>query len=484
MAASKYILAKDHLLRQIREHLPLSGRDQLKLVILLSVPSMLAQLSIIAMQYIDASMVGELGAAASASIGLVSTTIWLFSGVNHSLSTGYYVQVAHNIGAGNFSRARQIFRESLISCLGYSTLLALIGVAISWQLPLWLGGDASICPDATIYFLYFSLCLPFVQLNTLCGGMLRSAGNIHVPSLLNILMCVLDILFNYLLIFPSRTLYGITIPGAGLGVLGAVWGTALSYIICSFIMCYFACVRSKELNLFQDTGRYLPSRSTLWKSITLSTPIALERIVMNAAQIASTVIVAPLGTVAIAANSFGIIVESLCYMPGYGLADGATVLIGQSLGAGRKKLTRCFGRITLSMGIGIMSTLAVIMYFFSPDLMTLMSPDLEVQRLTVECLRIEAWAEPMYGASIVAYGIFVGAGDTLVPCLLNFFSIWAVRIPIALWLTQTMGLHGFWIAMAIELTFRGTIFLLRFRGNAWMKRVCVEGKTKTPSSNN
>lgn len=468
-----YIQTKDKLLQQIREHKQLSGLNQVKLVILLSVPSMLAQLSIIAMQYIDASMVGSLGASASASIGLVSTTIWLFSGLNHSLSTGYYVQVAHRIGAGAFREARQIFRESLLSCLGYSIILACIGALISWELPQWLGGNSSINYDASIYFFYFSLCIPFVQLNTLCGGMLRSAGNIHIPSLLNILMCVLDVFLNWFLIFPSHTLCGIHIPGAGMGVLGAVWGTALSYIICSLIMCYFACIKSKELNLLQDAGTYTPSLKTLIKSIRISVPIALERIVMNAAQIASTIIVAPLGTIAIAANSFGIIVESLCYMPGYGIADGATALIGQSLGAGRRRLARCFGRITLSMGIFIMSFLAFVMYVFSPELMTLMTSDSEVQQLTVECLRIEAWAEPMYGASIIAYGIFVGAGDTLIPCLLNFFSIWAVRIPLALLLTQTMGLQGFWIAMALELTFRGLIFLWRFRGKAWTTHTLI-----------
>ena len=469
-----YIRCKDRLLRQIREGLPLSGREQFLLVVLLSVPSMLAQLSIIAMQYIDASMVGTLGAEASASIGLVSTTIWLFSGVNHAASTGYYVQVAHQIGAADFVKARQIFRESFMSCLTHSLVLAIIGMAISWQLPIWLGGDNNICKDASLYFFYFSLCLPFVQLNTLCGGMLRSAGNVHVPSLLNVVMCVLDVIFNALLIFPTRTVWGFTIPGAGLGVMGAAWGTALSYIICSMVMCYFACIRSKELNLFQDIGTYLPNRETLRKSIHIAIPIALERIVMNAAQIASTIIVAPLGTIAIAANSFGIIVESLCYMPGYGIADGATTLLGQSLGAGRLRLARCFGRITLLMGICIMSLLAVVIYFLSPQLMTFMTPDAEVQRLTVECLRIEAWAEPMYAASIVAYGIFVGAGDTLLPCMLNFFSIWAVRIPLAALLTVTLGLHGFWIAMAIELTFRGIIFLIRFRGDAWMRHTYIE----------
>jgi len=103
--------------------------------------------------------------------------------------------------------------------------------------------------------------------------------------------------------------------------------------------------------------------------------------------------------------------------------------------------------------------------------MTLMTPDLAVQQLTTQVLRIEAFAEPMFAASIVAYGVFVGAGDTMVPCAMNLGSIWAVRITLAILLASTMGLQGVWIAMAIELCFRGVIFLIRLRGDSWMKKI-------------
>ena len=77
----------------------MSLRDKIRLTAILSAPAMLAQLSYIVMQYIDASMVGRLGADASASIGIVSTTMWLFGGLCSSVSTGFSVQVAHAIGA-------------------------------------------------------------------------------------------------------------------------------------------------------------------------------------------------------------------------------------------------------------------------------------------------------------------------------------------------------------------------------------------------
>ena len=224
--------------------------------------------------------------------------------------------------------------------------------------------------------------------------MLRSSGNTYVPSLLNILMCLLDVVFNFLLIFPPRQWHGLTLPGAGLGVLGAVVGTACAYVICSLAMCWFACVRSPQLSLLIDRGRFLPTADTLRRAFRIALPMGVEHFIMCAAQIVSTIIVAPLGTVAIAANSFGITVESLCYMPGYGISDAATTLVGQSLGARRSRLARSFGRITLMMGIAVMTVMGVVMYVTAPALMTLMTPDETVRQLTVECLRIEAFAEP------------------------------------------------------------------------------------------
>ena len=123
------------------------------------------------------------------------------------------------------------------------------------------------------------------------------------------------------------------------------------------------------------------------------------------------------------------------------------------------------------MGVAVMTILGVIMYITAPSLMTLMTPDITVQQLTTQILRIEAFAEPMFAASIVAYGVFVGAGDTLMPCAMNLGSIWAVRITLAILLSSTMGLQGVWIAMAIELCFRGVIFLIRLHGDCWMKKI-------------
>ena len=188
-------------LSRLRNGEALNLSQQIKMILLLAIPAILSQISSTAMQYIDASMVGSLGAQASASIGLVSSTTWMFGGVSFAIITGFTVQVAHAIGAKNFVRARNIMKQGFLFGEGFALVLAVVGAGISSFLPGWLGGTPEILQNAFLYFLVFALFLPFQQLNYLATGMLQASGNMKVPSILNILMCILDVFFNMFFIF-------------------------------------------------------------------------------------------------------------------------------------------------------------------------------------------------------------------------------------------------------------------------------------------
>ena len=459
---------------RIRSGEKLTIGEQLKLTAQLSWPAMMAQLSSIMMQYIDASMVGRLGADDSASVGLVSTSLWLFWGICSAVTMGFSVQVAHSIGAGDHARARNILRQGITACLLISVAVAAIGAAIAFPLPHWLGGDETVCPKASLYFLVFVLALPLLTMNYLGGGMLRCAGNMKVPGGLNVMMCVLDVIFNFMLIFPTRQLslggFSFTMPGAGLGVLGAALGTVGAEIVTAGAMMWYLCYRQKDMAIGREHGSFRPTREVLRKAMRVSAPMTLEHAVICGAQIAITVIVAPLGVMAIAANAFAVTAESICYMPGYGIGDAATTLVGQSYGAKRLDLAKRFGYITVGLGMLTMTVMGLVLYICAPWVMELMSPVDEIVDLGVQSLRIEAFAEPMFAASIVAYGVMIGVGDTIIPAAMNFGSIWLVRLPLAAWLAPQMGLAGVWLAMCIELSFRGAIFLWRLISGAWLKK--------------
>ena len=420
---------------------------QLRLVWQLSLPAILTQITTIAMQYIDSAMVGALGADASAAIGLVASSTWLFGGVTTAVSAGFSVQVAHRIGAGEDTEARTVVRHGLAAALTLAALLALLGLGICRQLPCWLGGGAEICADASAYFLTFSLMLPFSQLNSLTAGFLQCAGDMVTPSVLNAVMCGLDVVCNALLI-PH------------FGVLGAGMGTALACALVSLAMGWCCCVRNAQLRLRRgEAHAFRPE--ILKKAFRIGAPVAVQEIAMNGAMVASTMILAPLGAAAIAANSFAVTAESLCYMPGYGVGSAATTLVGRSVGAGDAAQARRYGNICTALGGALMGCTGLLMMIFCPFVLRLLTPVAEVRTLAAQALRIGLLAEPLFGVSIAAAGALRGAGDTLVPSLLNLGSIWIVRLGLSLLLVGKLGLRGMWIAMAIELCVRGTLMLWR-----------------------
>ncbi|MBR0382239.1 MAG: MATE family efflux transporter [Eubacterium sp.] len=454
----------EDLLRKMREGERLSVREQVLLVFTLSIPAILAQISTIIMQYIDASMVGCLDPDASAAVGLVVSTTWLTGGLCQAVCTGFTVRVAYRIGAGNERKARETVKYGVISVLFFSLCLMAIVLLVHRSLPIWIGGEPQICRDASRYFLIYGFSLPFLQMVYICGGMLQCSGDMKTPGILNILMCFLDIVFNFLLIFPCRTvnLHGISffIPGAGLGVTGAALGTALAALCCAFLLIWNLLFRSSSLHLRKEESGSGLLYADVVKDMRVSVPVMASAVIMGLAYIAGTHIVAPLGTIAIAANSFAVTAESICFMPCYGLAAAATTCVGQAKGAEREPLMKRFGYLSVGLGMAVMVFMAFLLYLAAPYMMAMLSPDPAVREAGTRVLRIIVYAEPLFGASIVAEGVFRGLGRTRIPTVLILLSMWCIRIPLCLVMASRMGLTGVWIAEGIELCIRGLIFIV------------------------
>ena len=471
-------------------------REYLKQVIKLSIPAVLAQISSIIMQYIDASMVGSLGAAATAAIGLVSSTTWLFGGLCASAATGFSVQVAQLIGAEREKDARDVLRHAILCTLVFGLIASAVGIGISSHLPVWLGGAEEIRGNASRYFLIYACALPAAQMRHTAGSALQCSGDMKVPSRLNIMMCGLDVVFNSFLIFPTRqiSLAGIlvTMPGAGMGVAGAALGTALAEAVTAVLMLYAVCFRSKRLRLaerrqiraaqmdlpggvsVEDSSPEIPATfcfqpKYLHTALRLALPMAFEHTVMCGAHIAETRIVAPLGTVSVAANSLAVTAESLCYMPGSGIGTAATTLVGQSIGAGKPERAKRYANLAVMLGAAVMTCTGGLMFLGAPLMFSMLTPDAAIRELGVRVLRIEAFAEPLFAVSIVTAGALRGAGDTLIPSMINLASMWGVRITAASLLAPRLGLVGVWIAMCGELCVRGLLFLVRLLRGKWME---------------
>ena len=453
------------------EDIPLS--DTARIALALSIPSILEQLVVTAMEYIDAAMVGHIGAEATAAIGIVSSSTWLLHGILVGLYTAFSIQIAQYLGADRRQDARGVLRQSMLFNLILGLGAAAFGVGISRFLPGWLGADPSLQADASAYFAIWSASLPFAMAMGTYSSMLRSTGDALTPGLISVLTCILDVIFNYVLINPTRTIllagHSITVFGFGWGVPGAALGTALSNVVGGLLALAILLLREGPLCI-RKPAPWKITRSCLRNLLWVGGPLAGERAAISLAQVVLVRIVAGLGTVAIAANSLAVNAEGLCYMAGYGIQSAAVTLIGQAVGANRKDMAKRFAWLCTGLGMGVMALSGVGLWIFAPALMSLFTTDAAVIALGAQVLRIEAWAEPMFGASIVASGAMQGAGDSTSCFVLNIFSMWCIRLTLAFLLAPRLGLMGVWGAMCCELSIRGLLFLIRLARGKWLEK--------------
>ena len=457
----------------MRSGASISPKEQMRLVVALSVPAILEQLVVTLMSYIDTTMVGSLGYQATAAIGAVASTIWLFNGIVNAIAVGFSVQVAQYLGAGRARDSRNVLCQAMLFNAAFGLALAAVAITLGQFLPWLLGADPAVCPDASAYFSIVGAFLPFYMASALYSSILRCSGNVRLPSLLNVGMCVLDVVFNFFLIYPTRQLGGVTVWGAGLGVRGAALGTGLSMACVGLVMLLLLIRRPGPLHLQGDeTWRF--TGVCLRNAFHLSVPAALERITLCGAQIIMTSVVNSMGALSVAANYVAVQAESICYLPAYGVAAAATALVGQSIGAGRPDMAKRFAYSTTALGFSLVSVTGALLFFAAPLLTGTLTPDAEVVAMASRVLRVVAFSEPLFAVSIVVIGALRGAGDSKGPFFLNLCSMWGMRVLVVLLYTRRFGVMGIWGTMTAELVFRGIIFLVRLLRGHWVPESALE----------
>ncbi len=432
-------------------------------------PTILEQVLQVTVTYVDSAMVGSLGAHATAAISVPTSTIWLVNGWMNAFAIGFSVLMARNLGAGNIQRAKQVTKQALFSSVFFGLALTLVFVVIARFLPAWIGAEEQVQLLARHYFHYIALgYLPNLVM-ILISTLLRCSGDSKKALYLNALNNVLNICFNVFFIFETITLGPFALKGLGLGVKGAAMATTLACTITSILllMILLGTDNPIRISLF---GTFTYEKSIQKSALRLGIPVALERSTLSFGQIVFTKMVGTLGTTALAAHFLANTAESITYLPPSGFSTAATTLVAQSLGSNDKGLAKKFANLCTLWGTLLMSFMGLMLYVFAPNLMQFFTADTAVIALGTTILRIEAFAEPAFGLSMLAFGVFRGAGDTRRPFFISIAGMWLLRLPLAYFLLKTtsLGLLGIWIAMAGDLTLRGIICLVQYRRFTWL----------------
>ena len=410
-------------------------------VLALAWPTMLEQLLHTAVQYIDTALVGSLGTQATAAVGSTTTVAWLVGSSISAFGVGFLAYISQAFGAGEDERARKAAAQAVLAVLVIGSIFTAVTLSLSSMVPVWMQVDPAIRTLASRYF--FILYLPMLPrtASVIFGTVLRAAGDSRTPMRVGLGVNLINVVLNFLLIYPSRELsvLGLRFPmwGADLGVVGAAIASAAAFLVGGVVIT-IALYRHPRVSPRGHSLR--PDGKVLRPCLRVAFPNMLQRFGTSLGYVAFAAMINSLGELSTAAHTIANTVESAFYIPGFGMQAAAATLTGNSLGAGDEKRRRDLSRLIILIEVSLMLLSGGLLFAFAPPMVGIFTKDPAVIALGSTVLRMVACSEPFYGVSIVVEGMFQGAGKTRAPFVFNILGMWGVRI-LGTWIcTKLLGL--------------------------------------------
>ncbi len=419
-------------------------------IMALAWPTMLEQMMQTAVQYIDTAMVGSLGTQATAAVGATTTVNWLIGSSVSALGVGFLSYISQALGAKNRQAAVKASSQAVLVAVVTGLLFTLITLSLSSLVPIWMQVDENIRQIASEYFFILYTPMLFRTASIIFSSILRGAGDSKTPMRVGIVVNVINVVFNFLWIYPTRqvSVFGstFTVWGAGYGVIGAAAASALAYTVGGIIITV-ALWHHKVISPQKTSLR--PDWSVLKPCLKVAIPNMLQRFGTSLGYVAFASMINSLGEVATAAHTVANTVESAFYIPGYGMQAAAATLTGNALGAKNRQRMKDLAIVMNIVEAGLMIVSGGLLFIFASDMVSIFSKDAQVIRLGATVLKMVALSEPVYGISIIIEGMLQGEGNTKTPFIFNILGMWGVRITGTFICTQllSMGLVSAWGCM-------------------------------------
>ena len=440
-------------------------------VFALALPTMLEQLMHTAVQYVDTDMVGSLGTQASAAVGSTSTVGWLVGSSLSALGVGFLSYIARSMGAGDKEKCRRASAQAVLAVLVAGVLFTVLTLSLSPLVPVLMQVDPDIRDVAATYFFIVYTPMLFRAASIIFGGVLRGAGDTKTPMRVGILVNIINVVLNFLLIYPTRTLalpwFDLFVPGAGLGVIGAALASAVSFAAGGIAIT----VAVFKHPVISPRGQKLrPDKEILRPCLKVAMPNMAQRFATSLGYVVFASMINSLGDISTAAHGFANTVESAFYIPGFGMQAAAATLAGNCVGAKDKGKLKDLGKLMLVCEVLLMIVSGGLLFLLARPMMCIFSSDPEVISLGTTVLRMVALSEPFYGVTIITEGMMQGVGNTKTPFFFNVLGMWGMRIFgtfLCLWLLPNPTLVAAWACMIAHNLALFCMFSIYYKKGKW-----------------
>ena len=428
----------------------------------LALPAVGESLLVMMVFFVNTLLIGWLkDPDALAAVSLGGLMINIANSLFTALAIAATAVVARACGSRDPERARRAGAQAiLLAFIAAAALVAILWPLASTFLRL-MGGNQAIVDMGSRYLRailstsLFGFCL------MVFNGIMRGSGDTRKPMYITMAMNIWNVISAYVLIFGVGSFEGLGVIGAGIATASARLMGSLLALYC--LLGGKSFIRISVRDMFRWDSRL--ARSML----TLSLPAAGEAIVMRVGSTLFMRIISALGAASLAAHQIAVSVESLSFMPGWGLATAAATLTGQCLGAKKPDLAEKAIRRTMRLSLIIMCTVGIAFAIWGREIVVVFGSTPEVLDLAGTAVRIAALEQASIAVVMVLNGTLRGAGDTRTPMLVTLFGVLLFRVAVVYLFAIALdwGLAGVWLGTAVDWTGRAALIYVLFRRGKW-----------------
>ena len=435
-------------------------------VLLLALPVVARMFLQMLVGIVDLAMVGRVGPAAISAVGMSNQVFILSAAILNAFTVGTTALVARMVGARQADQAKVYARQSLVVTFSVGLVIGIVLFVGAEPIMRFMmiaadDPDPDIIRYGTSYLRIVAAAEPLTFVMVNCYAILQGAGNMKAPLYIMGVANIFNVVFDYLLIF------GIGIFPE-MGVAGAALATSGSKNIAAVLGIVYLFSRYSPIRLSLKES-FLPQKERILEIMNIGLPSAGEQLVRSSSTFISSMLVASMGPIAIAANQIIAKSMSMSFMPGIGFGHAATTLIGQNLGAKQPERAEQSGYTACKIASIFMLVVGLGFYFFSHEIAGIYTSDVAVRAAAGENLKIMAISQPFLAYVMVLAGALRGAGDTKFVMLVTLIGTWVSRVVVAWFLSifLGLGLRGVWIAMVVDNLIRATMMVARYRAGKW-----------------
>ncbi len=416
----------------------------------LAIPTVIEEIMSTLLQYVDTAMVGNLGENATASVSVTTTINWLVGSVPSAIGIAAVALISRAVGEKDRGQSKKASSQIFILSIASGVILTVLCLALSPFIPIWMGAEKEIQKTASLYFSIISVPMVFRVINIVMGACLRATKNTKTPMIITLFENALNIILNYLLIYK-----------AGLGVIGAGIGSAVSFTVSGAVM--YIVYRKNDYLRF-DFASLAFDKNVLLQCVKTGLPVLLTHCASCMGYVVFAGLVSSMGTTTFAAHSIAVSAEQIFYIAGYGFRSATSTMIGISIGEKNQQKFRAVQKTSILITVSMMFLSGAALYCTSFGIMNLLTSSEKVAVLGSQMLKLVAFSEPFFGLMIVLEGIYYGLGKTKYVFITETASMWLIRIVFTFVCVKILGcgLYEVWLCMIADNIFKAVLLAIPF----------------------